>query len=131
VAAHQFATGRRDLVALTACFPDLLSGLAESVAREEDYEKAVLAGISCGGDTDSVAAIIGGIVGAGVGTEGIPTAWRTGIADFPCTLAYLTRLGEALAEGKPLPRLFFPVLLLRNLFLLFVVLYHGFRRMVT
>jgi len=31
--------------------------------------------IECGGDTDSTAAIVGGIVGSAVGKAGIPTEW--------------------------------------------------------
>jgi ADP-ribosyl-[dinitrogen reductase] hydrolase len=167
IAAHQFATGKRDLALLTAQFPELLSTLAESVANRtttqdfaasigcpeyvtgyiahtvpvalhaayshpENFRTAVLSGIACGGDTDSVAAIIGGVVGAGVGVEGIPQVWRDNLCDYPRNIAYLERLGNALATPDAVspPRLLIPILLLRNLLFLFVVLYHGLRRLL-
>jgi ADP-ribosyl-[dinitrogen reductase] hydrolase len=97
-----------------------------------DFRKAILAGISCGGDTDSVAAIIGGIVGAGVGIEGIPQDWRDGLCDYPRSIPYLTQLGNALTypDTVPAPRVFLPALILRNLFFLCVVLYHGLHRLL-
>jgi ADP-ribosyl-[dinitrogen reductase] hydrolase len=168
IAAGQFAIGKPDMVALTAQFPMLLAGLAESIAACEttqyfatsikcpeyvtgyiahtvpialhatyshptDFREAVLSGIHCGGDTDSVAAIIGGVVGAGVGIEGIPKEWRDNLYDYPRNIAYLERLGNALAAPETVspPRIFLPVLLLRNLFFLLIVLYHGLRRMLN
>jgi ADP-ribosylglycohydrolase len=38
----------------------------------DDFQKAVTAAIECGGDADTTAAIVGGIVGARVGKDGIP-----------------------------------------------------------
>jgi ADP-ribosyl-[dinitrogen reductase] hydrolase len=106
--------------------------LHAAYSHPENFEKAILAGITCGGDTDSVAAIIGGIVGAGVGIEGIPRTWREGLWDYPRNIAYLKQLGNALAEPDSIspPRIFLPALLLRNLFFLLVVLYHGLRRLL-
>ena len=91
--------------------------------------------IQCGGDADTTAAIVGGIVGAGVGSEGIPRELLAGIWESPRSMAWMRTLGEALAvaiNGKtpePLARLNPLVLLVRNLFFLVVVLYHGFRRL--
>jgi ADP-ribosylglycohydrolase len=39
--------------------------------------------IECGGDTDTVAAITGGICGAEVGEAGIPAEWINRIRDWP------------------------------------------------
>ena len=39
--------------------------------------------IRCGGDTDTVAAMTGGIIGAGMGKEGIPAELLTGLWDWP------------------------------------------------
>ncbi|HJZ90265.1 MAG TPA: ADP-ribosylglycohydrolase family protein, partial [Gemmataceae bacterium] len=52
----------------------------------EDYASAVRSVIRCGGDTDTTAAIVGGIVGARVGVEGIPEEWRAGLAEWPRNL---------------------------------------------
>ena len=101
-----------------------------------DYERAVAAVIRCGGDTDTTAAIVGGIVGAAVGPEGIPARWRSGLAEWPCGAAWLERLGIACADmvdGRgPVPPLRFnvPGQCLRNLFFMGVVLFHGFRRLL-
>lgn len=101
-----------------------------------DLEAAVGGVIACGGDTDTTAAITGGIVGAGVGAAGIPPAWLSGLAEWPRGTGWLANLGERLvntmAGGEarsPLP-FFWPALLLRNALFLGVVLYHGLRRLL-
>jgi ADP-ribosylglycohydrolase len=40
-----------------------------------DFEGAVKSAVRAGGDTDTTAAIVGGIVGAATGKEGIPNKW--------------------------------------------------------
>ncbi len=42
------------------------------LSNPKDYRRAVTTMIECGGDADTTAAIVGGIVGAGVGRDGIP-----------------------------------------------------------
>lgn len=94
-----------------------------------DFESAVRSVIACGGDTDSVAAIVGGICGAETGESGIPKAWIDGICDWPRSVAYLRRLTEALeTDAGTAPRIFWPFVLMRNALFLAVVLLHGFRR---
>ncbi len=99
-----------------------------------DFRAAVTDVIRCGGDTDSTAAIVGGIVGAGVGKEGIPAEWLAGLWEWPRTVVWMEGLARqlhaALTAGTPLrpPRLFIPGLLLRNLLFLSVVVAHVFRR---
>lgn len=96
-----------------------------------DYESAIRAVITCGGDTDTVAAVTGGISGAEVGEKGIPQAWIDGICDWPQSVAHIRGLAESLADGtKPPPRVFWPFVLLRNSAFLAVVLLHGFRRLL-
>ena len=46
------------------------------LTHPDDYRGAVQTAIRCGGDTDTVAAITGAIVGARVGVGGVPEAWR-------------------------------------------------------
>ncbi|MGH3392188.1 MAG: ADP-ribosylglycohydrolase family protein [Actinomadura sp.] len=53
----------------------------------DDYEAAVRAAVAAGGDMDTTAAIVGGIVAAGVGVEGIPAAWRAAREPLPSWLA--------------------------------------------
>ena len=101
-----------------------------------DYKSAVLAVIRCGGDTDTTAAITGAIVGAAVGTQGIPDEWLSALAEWPRTVNWMQRLAAQLAEvqalempQKPLGLAALP-LLARNLLFTGVVLVHGFRRLL-
>jgi hypothetical protein len=96
-----------------------------------DFSAAVTHAIRCGGDTDTVAAIVGSLAGCDVGSEGIPSEWTEGLVDWPRSHRLLERLAEELCSpnGRPV-RWFWPGVLPRNLFFLAVVLAHGFRRML-
>jgi ADP-ribosyl-[dinitrogen reductase] hydrolase len=88
--------------------------------------------VACGGDTDSVAAIVGGIVGAAVGAEGIPSSWRSGLIEWPRSVDWMERLGRQLEEGtggRSIELSFFS-LLIRNVGFLAIVIFHGFRRLL-
>lgn len=104
--------------------------------HQKDFRLAITSVIECGGDTDSTAAIVGGIIGAGVGEEGIPSDWLSGLIEWPCSVSYMKRLGRQLHHSIKDNQSFYPIklplwgLLLRNLFFLIVVLYHGFRRLL-
>jgi ADP-ribosylglycohydrolase len=99
-----------------------------------DFRSAVTQVIRCGGDTDTTAAIVGGIVGAAVGKEGIPPEWLAGLVEWPRTVHWMEQLGERLAEvmrsGQPgkAPRVSVAGLLGRNGVFFLVVLAHVFRR---
>lgn len=96
-----------------------------------DYQAAVRTIILCGGDTDSTAAIVGGILGTALGPKGIPTELRTNLLEWPRTLSWMAHLGNQFASRTlPVPRLPFPAILLRNLLFLPIVLFHGFRRLL-
>ena len=96
-----------------------------------DFSTIVSEAIACGGDTDSVAAIAGGIAGAE--TEDFDPAWLGGLSDRPYTVDYMKRLGSALAESgegrlvKP-PSVANWLIIPRNILFFIVVLFHGFRR---
>lgn len=96
----------------------------------DDFSLALTSALECGGDCDTVGAIVGGIAGAGLGPAGIPADWRLRLCDWPLSPAKLEAAARALTNGTPVPRLFWPARLLRNLFFLFVVLLHGFRRLL-
>jgi ADP-ribosyl-[dinitrogen reductase] hydrolase len=90
--------------------------------------------INAGGDTDTTAAILGGILGARVGKAGIPEPWLNGIWEWPRSVAWLEELGRRLAKGAdeehPAPPAYFaPGILARNALFLVLVLAHGFRRL--
>ena len=109
--------------------------LHASLAFPQDVRGAVMAVVSCGGDTDTTAAIAGGIVGAAVGRNGIPADWLNQLADWPRSVAWMERLAHALWEARsasvpmPPPGLSLPGLLLRNALFAGVVLGHGLRRL--
>lgn len=100
-----------------------------------DYRSAVTAVIECGGDTDTTAAIVGGIVGTAVGVEGIPRLWIDGLLEWPRTVLWMTRLGEQLAHvretNNPERPLKLPAfaLMARNVAFAGLVLSLGFRRL--
>jgi ADP-ribosylglycohydrolase len=106
------------------------------LSHPADFRAAVQAVIRLGGDTDSTAAIVGGIVGSAVGKDGIPGEWLDTLWEWPRSVAWIERLGQALAESRTVgkgprpPRLPIHGVLPRNLFFTAVVLVHGFRRML-
>ena len=66
----------------------------------DDYREAIESVIRLGGDTDTVAAVTGAMIGARVGKAGIPVEWLERWIDWPRSLAHLETLGGRLAEGK-------------------------------
>jgi ADP-ribosylglycohydrolase len=105
------------------------------LAHPSDFHSAITSVIRCGGDTDSVAAIVGGIVGASVGRRGIPDEWLNTLIEWPRTVAWMEHLGTQLTSsihsGSRVRPIGLPALgvLVRNMLFLTVVLYHGFRRL--
>jgi ADP-ribosyl-[dinitrogen reductase] hydrolase len=106
-----------------------------AVRYRNNFEAALTEAIACGGDSDTVGAITGALVGSRVGVEGIPSAWRHGLAEWPRSMSFLVRLGERLAQQRETssPRgavpYFWPAIPLRNVLFLAIVLVHGFRRL--
>jgi ADP-ribosylglycohydrolase len=103
--------------------------------HQNDFRSAVTSVIRCGGDTDSIGAMVGGIVGTAVGKNGIPSEWLDHLLEWPRSISWMQRLSVQLdssihsdAKDRPITLPVFG-LLLRNLFFLLVVLYHGFRRL--
>lgn len=99
------------------------------------FREGVEAVVGLGGDTDTTAAITGGLLGATLGPQAIPADWIGRLSDWPRSVEWMRRLAERIADmteqgGKegPLP-LCWPALLSRNLLFLAIVLGHGFRRM--
>ena len=106
------------------------------LSHQNDYRSAVMAVISCGGDADSTGAIVGGIVGASVGKEGIPSEWLRDLWEWPGSVRWMESLAKQLDErirsgtaNRPVSLPIFAVLP-RNLFFLAVVLLHGLRRVL-
>ena len=101
-----------------------------------DLRAAIIEVVRCGGDTDTTAAIVGGIVGAAVGKVGIPREWLDGLWEWPRTAAWMEllagQLDSAMTTGRPARPARLPVygIAPRNLLFLAIVLCHGCRRML-
>lgn len=106
------------------------------LSHQQAFRQAIMEVVRCGGDTDSTAAIVGGIIGCSVGQEGIPADWIQGLCEWPRTVSWMEQLAEQLheveASGIPARPLSLPPLgiVARNSFFLGVVLTHGFRRLL-
>lgn len=104
-------------------------------SHPRDYRAAVTAVIRCGGDSDTTAAMVGAIVGAGVGKQGIPAKWLDDLVEWPRTVAWMETLARhaahAASHGQPRQphALSIPGLCLRNAGFTALVLCHGLRRL--
>jgi ADP-ribosyl-[dinitrogen reductase] hydrolase len=101
-----------------------------------DYRAMLTAALNCGGDTDTVGAIAGALAGTDVGAPGIPDDLVHDIVEWPRSVSWMRRLAARLhtqaqtpTPSKALP-VFWPAILPRNLVFLFVVLVHGFARLL-
>jgi ADP-ribosylglycohydrolase len=106
------------------------------LAHQGDYRGAMTAIIRLGGDSDTAAAIVGALIGARVGKDGIPAEWLRDLWEWPRTTEWMERLAARLAQhvgertnGSSLP-LNGIGLMLRNVFFIPLVLAHGFRRLL-
>ena len=104
--------------------------------RQTDFAGGVREIIEAGGDTDTAAAILGGIIGAGVGKDGIPLDLLQGIVEWPRSMVWMEDLGQELGMSlkgeknvRP-PQYAVPGLVLRNTLFTVVVLAHGLRRLL-
>ena len=100
-----------------------------------DFAAALAGVLDCGGDADTTGAITGAIAGTHEGPKAIPTTWKNCLIEWPRTTNHLVILADRLAasrRGDPASPVHFlkPALLIRNLFFLGVVIFHGFRRLL-
>lgn len=106
--------------------------------RRSDFRGAVCAALDCGGDSDSVGAIVGGLAGIDAGPAGLPQEWLTRLWEWPRGVTQMKQLGERLAVLQTLPSgsalkpvtYAWPAIPLRNAFFLAVIIVHGFRRLL-
>lgn len=105
-------------------------------AHQGNFRNTVETAVCLGGDSDTVGAIAGALAGTQVGAAGIPQEWLDGLAEWPCTAAWMQTLAKAVAgpawDGRSVmpPRLSPVSLLVRNMMFLPIVLAHGFRRLL-
>ncbi|HXI71469.1 MAG TPA: ADP-ribosylglycohydrolase family protein [Verrucomicrobiae bacterium] len=102
----------------------------------DDFRTALIAVLDCGGDTDTVGAILGALMGARLGRGAIPQEWLNGIYDWPRSTGLLVQVAERLSQQSTAKRAlgpvryFWPLLVVRNGVFLITVLCHGFRRLL-
>ncbi len=118
------------------CYHSVPVALYAWLRSRENYRGALISVLNCGGDIDTVGAILGALAGASGKAESIPLEWRDGIVEWPRSVKMLTEMSHRLADQKlggkiagPV-RYFWPGLVLRNLVFLVTVLVHGFRRLL-
>jgi ADP-ribosylglycohydrolase len=105
--------------------------LAAWFLHRDDATACMTALLRCGGDTDTMGAIAGALLGADRSVAAFPPAWITGIADWPLSTAVLRRTGATLATGACTPcRWWWPLQPIRNTIFLAIILGHGFRRLI-
>jgi ADP-ribosyl-[dinitrogen reductase] hydrolase len=101
----------------------------------EDPLQALAEAISAGGDTDSIAAIVGAWLGAMHGERGLPAQLLGQIHDGPFGPTHLRALAHCLASRRsgsqaPVPGYSAAAALARNVALWPIILAHGFRRLL-
>lgn len=106
-----------------------------AIHYRNDFRAALTEAIACGGDTDTVGAITGALVGCRVGAKGIPEDWKSHLVDWPRSVALLRELAKRLEQQSETAAALgavhycWPAIPLRNLAFLTIVLFHGLRRL--
>jgi ADP-ribosylglycohydrolase len=77
-AVHLLGNGSR-----VSCADTVPLAVWISSIRLDDYRTAVEMAVAAGGDTDTMAAIVGGIVASRVSAAGIPPEWREAVEPLP------------------------------------------------
>ena len=77
----------------------------DALASASSYEETIRRAVALGRDTDTTAAIAGGLAGIRFGWKGIPMAWRTGLRDQAQVARLVDRLvetdGVATSSSRP------------------------------
>jgi ADP-ribosyl-[dinitrogen reductase] hydrolase len=104
------------------------------LASPNNFRMALESALNCGGDTDTVGAMVGALAGISAGVDDIPREWLGRLCEWPRCVKLLQqvahRLGRQNSSKRALGpvRYFWPALLPRNLVFLVTILAHGFRR---
>ncbi len=69
-----------------------------AITYSPDFCDAIRAAISLGGDTDTIAGMVGAIIGAHVGERGLPTEWIEQLEDGPRGRSFARSLADELFE---------------------------------
>lgn len=129
---HEYAAAIDCKKAVSGFAPDSVAVAIYSWLRyRNDFRKIITEIIHCGGDTDTTAAIAGGIAGAECDLNEMPESWREDIIDFPRSKTYLYKLAAYLEnpEKYSKPLLAWWAIPFRNILFLVIVIAHGLRRL--
>lgn len=101
----------------------------------DPFQARLATAIRCGGDTDTVAALLGGVLGADLGQQHVPENLLKNLWEWPRSPAWIQalaeRLARALIQGPQPSQALNPLALIgRNLVFLLIVLLHGLRRLL-
>ncbi len=69
-----------------------------AITYSPDFCDAIRAAISLGGDTDTIAGMVGAIVGAHVGEKGLPVQWIEQLEDGPRGRSFTRSLADRLFD---------------------------------
>ena len=100
-----------------------------------DFRTALISALNCGGDTDTVGAIVGALAGVAGGKGCIPAEWLDRIWEWPRSLSVMEQMAARLAEQRLTGKMggplfyFWPGQIFRNLIFFITVLAHGCRRL--
>ncbi len=105
------------------------------LTHQSDFRSALESIIACGGDTDTNAAMVGGILGTSLGVDSIPTQWVDRLLLAPLSIQSIDELARQVSDTMESGKSSVPasppwiMLFVRNLFFLAIVLAYGFRRL--
>lgn len=97
---HKF----RGNLAVVPAFQAAWSTVAHTLALSAGYEYGVQLAIDIGGDTDTIAAIAGGLLGAIYGASAVPAEWRSKLHGWPGLTGYELEHLALDAAGELQPR---------------------------
>jgi ADP-ribosyl-[dinitrogen reductase] hydrolase len=101
-----------------------------------DFRTALTSALDCGGDTDTVGAIVGALAGASGGKLCIPDEWLNALWEWPRSSSVVEKVADRLSNqkstGQPKGSVnyFWPAQIFRNLIFLITILTHGFYRLM-
>jgi ADP-ribosylglycohydrolase len=90
----------RDLVG-TDCLAleSVVFAIAVFLRHPRNFREGVLEAVNSGGDTDTIAAMAGSLIGTVVGVEGVPEEWRQFTPEFATALTLGEELFQAARQG--------------------------------
>jgi ADP-ribosylglycohydrolase len=101
-----------------------------------DFRIALTSALDCGGDTDTVGAVVGALAGASAGQGCIPNEWLATLWEWPRSSLVIERIADRLSAQKSSTEksgpvhYFWPLQIFRNLVFFTTVLVHGFYRLI-